>query len=496
MSHLPPDVKPGKLFAGSCISLIATAMTFAVLSSITNSLKEVFLLTNEQVGMITGAGLWGFPLSILIFGSLCSTLGMRFLLRLCYIFFIAGVGMMIMANGFWMLLFGALTIAFANGLVEGACNPLVASIYPDRKVEKLNQFHVWFPGGIVIGGLACYFMDNAHIGNWQVKLAMILVPAAISAAIMMFEKFPPTERASSGVSFGEMVSGTFSRPFFWLMFVCMMLTASTELGPNRWMPAIMENANLGSAGAGMLLLVWTSLLMAILRQCSGHAVERLSPTGMLLTSAILSCIGLIGLSTAKSTVMIFAADTVFALGVCYFWPTMLGVVSERVPRGGEFALALMGVAGNLAVGLVTIPLMGTIADVKGHTQFDVAKTVAVVQQINDTLPGMKKEAKSARDEELNATIDKTVALAGQVLTAGKAGSLPPKDTANVLRGVQQCAPDSDAAKAAKELLGPAELYGGRWSFYVVSGLAAILVAVFGLLYVSDRMQGGYKAEVI
>ncbi len=496
MSHLPPDVKPDKLFAGSCVSLIATAMTFAVLSSITNPLKEVFLLTNQQVGQITGAGLWGFPLSILIFGSLCSTLGMRFLLRLCYVFFIAGVCMMIFAKGFWMLFFGALTIAFANGLVEGACNPLVASLYPDRKVQKLNQFHVWFPGGIVIGGLACFLMGKYGFGNWQVQLAMILVPAAISAGIMMFEKFPPTERHSSGVSFGEMLTATFSRPLFWLMFVCMMLTASTELGPNRWMPAIMENAGLGTPGSGMLLLVWTSLLMALMRQFSGHAVDRLSPTGMLLSSAILSCMGLVWLSKADGMVPIFLADTVFAVGVCYFWPTMLGVVSERIPKGGEFALALMGVAGNIAVGAITIPMMGDIADVKGHSKFDVAQTTAIVQQINDQLPGLKKQGTLARDIELNGMIDKTVVLAQEVLAGAKSGSLPPKSTANVLRGVQQCAPDSEAAKAAKGILGPAELFGGRWSFFVVSGLAAVLTLVFGLLYASDRMKGGYKAEAI
>ncbi|MGC8844563.1 MAG: MFS transporter, partial [Candidatus Hydrogenedens sp.] len=154
------EIKPTKLFVGSCVALIATAMTFAVLSAIMNPLKQQFLLTNEQVGLIGGAGLWGFPISILIFGPLCSVLGIRFLLRLAFVFFVSGISLMIFATGFWMLFFGALTIAFANGLVEGACNPLVATLYPDRKTEKLNQFHVWFPGGIVIGGLLCYFLDK------------------------------------------------------------------------------------------------------------------------------------------------------------------------------------------------------------------------------------------------------------------------------------------------------------------------------------------------
>ena len=60
--------------------------------------------------------------------------------------------------------------------------------------------------------------------------------------------------------------------------------------------------------------------------------------------------------------MALAAGTVFALGVCYFWPTMLGVTSERVPKGGALALALMGGIGMAIVGLVTSPMMGKIVD--------------------------------------------------------------------------------------------------------------------------------------
>lgn len=490
MSDHAADIKPAKLFAGSCITLIATAMTFAVLGSIMNPLKEQFLLTNWQAGLIGGAGLWGFPISILIFGPLCSVLGMRFLLRMAYAFFIIGVAVMVFAKGFWMLFFGALIIAFANGLVEGACNPLVATIYPDRKVQKLNQFHVWFPGGIVIGGLLCYAMDKTGIGNWQVKLCMILVPAVVSAAMMMFEKFPLTERAQSGVSFGGMITATFCRPLFLLMFVCMMLTASVELGPNRWIPSVIDNAGI----PGMLVLVWTSILMALLRQFSGPAVKSLSPTGMLLNSAVLSGLGLLWLSFAKSYASIFMADTVFAVGVCYFWPTMLGVVADRVPKGGELALALMGAAGNLAVGLATIPLMGLIADYYGHDKFDVARTSAIVQQVNDTLPQYKQAGK----DELNASIEETLGLAQHVLADVKAKqALTRNDTANVLRGAIKCAPaDSAIAKVAKDELTPAELYGGRMSFRIVSGMAVVLVLVFGSLYISDRMKGGYKVEHI
>lgn len=492
-------IKPGKLFAGSCTALIATAMTFAVLSAIMDPLKEQFILTNQQVGFIGGAGLWGFPLSILIFGPLCSVLGMRFLLRMAFVFFFIGVSVMIFATGFWMLFFGALTIAFANGLVEGACNPLVATLYPDRKVEKLNQFHVWFPGGIVIGGLVCFFLGKSGmtfgpLKLWQIEIGMILIPAVAFAFVMLGEKFPNTERAQMGISFKGMIKATLCRPLFLLLFVCMMITASVELGPNRWIPAVMDSAGLAGGAIGILVLVWTSLLMAVLRQSAGPVVQKLSPTGMLLMSAILSCIGLFLLSYSASIWTVFLADTVFAVGVCYFWPTMLGVASERVPKGGEMALALLGAAGNLAVGIVTIPMMGYIADFYGHEQFQLDKTVPVIQRIVAELPN---EASNVKEPKLQKSLTDTVALAKTVLgEAESTQALTRVDTANVLRGAIKVAPTSEVGKLAKDTLNPAELHGGRISFRWVSAMALLLIIVFGVFYAQDKARGGYKAEKI
>ncbi len=482
------EYKATKLFVGSCVALIATAMTFAVLSAIMNPLKQQFLLTNEQVGYIGGAGLWGFPISILIFGPLCSVLGIRFLLRLAFVFFISGISLMILAQNFWMLFFGALTIAFANGLVEGACNPLVATLYPDRKTEKLNQFHVWFPGGIVIGGLLCFFLDNLGITDWRIKVGSILIPTFSYAIIMLGEKFPETERAQSGVSFGEMIKETLGSPLFILLFICMMMTASVELGPNRWIPAVLESGGI----PGMLVLVWTSLLMALLRQFAGPVVEKLSPTGMLLGSAILSGIGLYALSYAQSYTTIFIADTIFAIGVCYFWPTMLGVASERVPKGGEFALALLGFAGNVAVGLLTIPLMGRVADYYGHDRFDPGKTIAVVKQINEVFPQIIESSGEKEKEAIQTLLNEAKEVQEYY---DSNNSLPPIKTAELLRRVILLAPeDHQIGKEAKALLDPADLHGGRVAFRYVSALCIILTIVFGAIYIRDLRMGGYKAE--
>ena len=141
------SIDSSRLFIGSCVALIATSVAFATVGAIMLSLKREFVLTNEEVGWIGGAALWGFAVSQLLFAPFADTLGMRFLLRISFVGHLLGVLAMIIAGGFWTLFVGALVIAMANGLVEAACNPLVAALYPDNKTVKLNQFHVWFPGG-------------------------------------------------------------------------------------------------------------------------------------------------------------------------------------------------------------------------------------------------------------------------------------------------------------------------------------------------------------
>jgi MFS family permease len=145
-------------------------------------------------------------------------------------------------------------------------------------------------------------------------------------------------------------------PIFLLMVVCMLMTAATELGPGQWIPSILENAGV----SGILVLVWITGLMAVGRQFAGPFVHRLQPLGMLLASAVLSAAGLY-LMSRSSGGMLFVAATVFAFGVCFFWPTMLGFVNERFPATGALGLAIMGGAGMLSAGFV-LPVIGRFYD--------------------------------------------------------------------------------------------------------------------------------------
>ena len=52
------------------------------------------------------------------------------------------------------------------------------------------------------------------------------------------------------------------------------------------------------------------------------------------------------------------AATVYGCGKTFFWPTMLGVVSERFPKGGALTLGVVGGIGMLSVGLLGNPIIG------------------------------------------------------------------------------------------------------------------------------------------
>ena len=481
-----------RLFLGSCFSLISTSVCFAVIGAIMGPLKGQFALSNEEVGYIGGAAIWGFTISIFVLGPLCDALGMKNLMRFAMLCHIGGALVMIFTTqnaAFWMLFFGALILSFGNGTVEAVCNPLIATMYPDQKTKKLNQFHVWFPGGILIGGVTCFLLDKAGITDWRIKVALIILPTIVYAILFAGQKFPATERVQSGVSFGGMVRGALARPLFIILLLCMCITASLELGPNRWVPAVLEAGGI----AGILVLAYINGLMAILRFFAGPVVHRLSPTGILVGSAIGAGVGLYWFSFAESTAMAFASATLFAVGICYFWPTMLGVVSERVPRSGALGLALMGGMGMLVVGLVTAPQMGRIADGYLHQELDESQTRAVLQQVVEVYPAAAVQKPQVFRDEAAAA----VSAATKVLATPQ---LPEGVTAGALRIAISNNPGGDSAdevvKEIKSVLNPADNYGGRMSFRYVAPFSIVIIIVFGILYLRDRKAGGYAVETI
>ena len=348
------NVNPNRLFVASCVALIVTALTFATRGGMMEPWMQEFDLTAGQVGWIAGTAFWGFTVAMVIGGPLVDVIGMNRIIAIAVAGHIIGILLTIFATGFWSLYISTLIIGISNGSVEAACNPLIATMYPNDKTKKLNQFHVWFPGGIVIGGLAVYLLSEIGFG-WRVHMGIMLIPTVIYGFMFLGQKFPKTERVQAGVSAKAMYKAVVS-PLFLFMAFCMILTAGTELGTNQWITALLENVGVPA----ILLLVWVSGIMALGRSFAGPIVHKLSASGVLLISAILTGLGLVLLSYSGGA-MAFASAAVFALGITYFWPTMLGFVSENVPKSGALGLAIMGGIGFLSASIVT-PLLGIVYD--------------------------------------------------------------------------------------------------------------------------------------
>jgi fucose permease len=329
-------------------------MSFALRGAAAGSWANEFNLTHEQVGWINGTAFWGFTLAMVFGGPLCDVIGLGRILGIAFIGHLAGILLTVFAVDYSSLYMGTLLFGIANGSVEAACNPLIATLYRENKTTWLNRFHVWFPGGIVIGGLLAFGLGQAGLG-WRWQFATLSVPLAIYGWLFLRQRFPPTERVQQGVSTASMFAACL-HPLFILMVACMLLTAATELGPGQWIPNILTNAGV----SGILVLVWITGLMAVGRMFAGVFVHRIAPLGMLLASAVLSGLGLYAMSQASGA-MLFAAATVFAVGVCFFWPTMLGFVNECLPKTGALGLAIMGGAGMLSTSFV-LPIMGRMHD--------------------------------------------------------------------------------------------------------------------------------------
>jgi fucose permease len=179
----------------------------------------------------------------------------------------------------------------------------------------------------------------------------MLIPLVAYGFMFMGQQLPQTQRVQRGESTGSMFKACLA-PGFILMVLCMLLTAATELGSGQWIPNILSHAGV----SGILVLVFINGIMAVGRMFAGPFVHKLSPIGMLVMSAILSTLGLYAMSHASGN-MLFAAATVFAFGVCFFWPTMVGYVAENFPKTGALGMAIIGGAGMLSVSIV-LPIIG------------------------------------------------------------------------------------------------------------------------------------------
>lgn len=352
------------------LSIFLIGLGFAVRTSISGSLQtdiySVLDLANSagRVGEALGYTFLGFAFTLLFGSALVDWIGAKKMLLFSACSYLLGSGLILVASLMpvapivdTFVVAGLMLTGLGWGAVEAASNPMVASIDPANKVHRLNVLHAWWPAGIVVGGLVGLLLAKLGIA-WQVNLILLIIPSLVMIWMVLRTDFPQTERVTSGVSYGEMFAELVKQPMFYVFWACMWLTATAELAPGSWVEITLTNI-IGMSG--IVILVYVSMLMFVMRHFAGALAHKFSSVGVLWVSSLLAAVGLYLLSIANSPITAFGAATVWAIGVCYMWPTMLATVSERFPRGGALLMGLMGFGGGMAIWFA-LPKMGAIFD--------------------------------------------------------------------------------------------------------------------------------------
>ena len=392
------------------MALLVTSLSFGIRAGVLGTMGTKFNLDAGQLATIAATAFWGFPLAVIIGGMVVDIIGMKKLLVAAFVFHLVGIILTVTATGYWSLFISTLCIGIANGTVEAACNPLVATLYPEDKTTKLNHFHLWFPGGIVIGTLLVYGLNNL-LGDayWvsQLEIGLMILPTILYGFLFSKLELPVTERVSSGVSSSEMYKALLN-PLFLLMIILMFGTAITELFTGQWIDVLLKNVT----DNAILLLTIETGVMVLGRAFAGPVVHKFSPTGVLLMSSVFAALGLymLGHSTGN---MLFVGAVVFGIGVCYFWPTMLGFVSENMPKTGAVGMNLMGGAGMFAVSVYMI-FMGGYYDRLLAGKLPVGADLQAYGGANATpemLTALTEAKKAAGPEIINVTLIIPIILA-------------------------------------------------------------------------------------
>ena len=343
-----------RLFYGSCFALITTAFSFSIRAGILPQLGEAFSLSAQQLGFINSMWFLGFPISMILGGLFYHTLGPKKIMYFAFIAHTLGIVLTIYSGGYVGLLISTLLIGIGNGCTEAACNPMIADAYEGKQMNTLlNRFHMWFPGGIVLGSLISKFMTDADLG-WQSQIWIIMIPTLIYAYLFYGQEFPkPKVEAATSVSENFKAMAT---PIYLFMLACMALTAISEFGPQQWTSLIMQN----SGAQPMVILALITGLMAVGRYFGGDIVHKFDQTGVLLGSAVLAAIGIF-LSSTQTGSMVYVAAIFFALGICYFWPNMIGFVAEKIPASGALGMSIIGGMGMFSSSIFQ-PIIGSWID--------------------------------------------------------------------------------------------------------------------------------------
>jgi len=347
------DQASKRLFYGSCFALITTAFSFSIRAGILPQLGETFGLSAQQLGVINSMWFLGFPISMVIGGIFYGTLGPKKIMIFAFFAHTLGIILTIFSGGYTGLLISTLLIGLGNGCTEAACNPMIAASYTGKQMNTLlNRFHMWFPGGIFLGSLISFSMTKLSLG-WEAQIWIILIPTLIYAYLFYGQPFPEPKKEIA--SFAQNLKAM-ATPLFIFMCLCMTLTAISEFGPSQWASLILAK----SGAEPMVIVALTAGLMAFGRYFGGEFVHKFDQTGVLLGGAVLTTIGIFLFSTQTGP-MAYVAAIIFAMGVCYFWPNMIGFIAEKIPLSGAIGMSVVGAFGMFSTSIWQ-PIIGSWID--------------------------------------------------------------------------------------------------------------------------------------
>ena len=463
-----------KLLIASFLTIFVAGLGFAVRGGLLLEWGKEFGFTQTELGQITGGGFVGFGIVILIASLFLDRFGYKPFLMLAGALHVVSVIVTVAATfvysgaiatdpeaaragAYFCLFWGIFIFAIANGICEAVVNPLVATLYRKQKTHYLNILHAGWPGGMIAGALlGVVLIGRVH---WEIVLALYLVPALIYILMIVKEQFPVSEATAAGVKFGDMVK-EFAAPMLLFLLVLHVCIGYVELGTDSWIVNIMDTV-LG--GKGLFILLYTSILMFVLRFFAGPIVQRINPLGLLFSSAVLAMIGLYALGSFAAAAAVLVAATIYGVGKTFFWPTMLGVVSERFPKGGALTLGAVGGVGMLSAGLLGGPGIGYLQDSYAS------------QDLRESAPAVYEEYKA---EGTNRFL---FFPAVQGLDGSKAGPVmeKAKDFSITLP------PDEQAVRDAS-------FYGGQSALKATALVPAFMALGFLFLLLHFRRTGGYK----
>ncbi len=391
------------LFATSFAAITATSFCFILRAIVVDDWGVQFALSETQKGELLGVGLWPFAITIVLLSLVIDRIGFKATFWFAAISHALGLGILLTAAGYWSLYIGTFIMALGNGAVEAAANPLIATIYTSDKPRWLNRLHAAWPGGMIIGGMLAIALGAET--DWRLKVALMTLPILIYAGMLLRSNFPVSERVASGVPYRAMLSeagfvsafviialmmmevgrvAEFStaitlviigvltagyayyarsagRPLYIVFVLLMIPLATTELSTDSWISSLMEPEMRSLGLQAGWVLIYTSLIVFVIRIFAGSVIHLLNPLGTLAMASAAAAVGLFLLSGATGPALL-AAATLYGIGKSFFWGTSLAVVSDQFPRGGAVTINVVAGSGMLAAGIVGSVLLGAAQD--------------------------------------------------------------------------------------------------------------------------------------